>query len=242
MVKTRDRAVAAGSSSPPSGKRKKGKLSNDISKSAGRPSKECLPIKGTPSPSKTATKATTPPTDGTKCPSLPRQQEECKEREKFHKSPSPSSENLPTPPTDSTKQPSIPRQREECKERFRYHRRIENQILRLRLRRRLEKIRQLSADVVEGYGKYYQNKYGRPLPADVVVKIETLFSNRVERRCAELGLSVSEEKQWTPDAELLEDMYLTDSGEESEEHDSDDVVFDSRSESGDDDEDNQNDG
>ena len=158
------------------------------------------------------------------------------------KSPSRSSENLPTPPTDSTKQPSIPRQREECKERFRYHRRIENQILRLRLRRRLEKIRQLSADVVEGYGKYYQNKYGRPLPADVVVKIETLFSNRVERRCAELGLSVSEEKEWTPDAELLEDMYLTDSGEESEEHDSDDVVFDSRSESGDDDEDNQNDG
>jgi len=242
MVKTRDRAVAAGSSSPPSGKCKKGKLSNDISKSAGRPSKECLPIKGTPSPSKTATKATTPPTDGTKRPSLPRQQEECKEREKFHKSPSRSSENLPTPPTDSTKQPSIPRQREECKERFRYHRRIENQILRLHLRHRLEKIRQLSADVVEGYGKYYQNKYGRPLPADVVVKIETLFSNRVERRCAELGLSVSEEKQWTPDAELLEDMYLTDSGEESEEHDSDDVVFDSRSESGDDDEDNQNDG
>ena len=225
MVKTRDRAFAAGSSSPPPGKRKKGKLSNDISKSAGRPSKEvnstekmsnqedsraddgveCLPIKGTPSPSKTTTKTTTPPTDGTKRPSLPRQQEECKEREKFH-------------------------------------RKIQNQILRLRLRRRLEKIRQLSADVVEGYGKYYQNKYGRPLPADVVVKIETLFSNRVERRCAELGLSVYEEKQWTPDAELLEEIYLTDSGEESEEHDSDDVVFDSRSDSGEDEEDNKKDG
>ena len=240
MVKTRDRAVAAGSSSPPSGKRKKGKLSNDISKSAGRPSKECLPIKGTPSPSKTATKATTPPTDGTKRPSLPRQQEECKEREKFHKSPSLSSENLPTPPTDSTKQPSIPRQREECKERFRYHRRIENQILRLRLRRRIEKIWQLSADVVEGYGKYYQRKYKRPLPNDAIVKIETLFLHRVERRCSELGLSVTEEKQWTPDADLLEEIYLTDSGEESEEHNSDNVVFDSRSESDDEQEHNEN--
>ena len=217
MVKTRDRAVAAGSSSPPSGKRKKGKLT------------------------KTATKSTTPPTDGTKRPSLPRQQEECKEREKFHKSPSPSSENLPTPPTDSTKQPSIPRQREECKERFRYHRRIENQILRLRLRRRIEKIWQLSADVVEGYGKYYQRKYKRPLPNDVIVKIETLFLHRVERRCSELGLSVTEEKQWTPDADLLEEIYLTDSGEESEEHDSDDVVFDSRSDNDDDEqEDNEN--
>ena len=157
------------------------------------------------------------------------------------KSPSRSSENLPTPPTDSTKQPSIPRQREECKERFRYHRRIENQILRLRLRRRIEKIWQLSADVVEGYGKYYQRKYKRPLPNDAIVKIETLFLHRVERRCSELGLSVTEEKQWTPDADLLEEIYLTDSGEESEEHDSDDVVFDSRSDNDDDEqEDNKN--
>ena len=150
-------------------------------------------------------------------------------------------ENHPTPNTDSTKQPSLPRQQEECKDRERFHRQIENQILRIRLRRRIEKIWQLSADVVEGYGKYYQRKYKRPLPVDVIVKIETLFLHRVERRCAELGLSVYEEKQWSPDAELLEQIYLTDSGEESEEHDSDDVVFDSRSESDDEQEDNEND-
>ena len=228
MVRTRDRTVATGASSPPPGKRTKGSKPNiENSKNAGgRPSTEvnstkgmsdgkgspandgveCLPIKKTPSPSKAATKTTTPPTDGTKPPSLPRQQEECKEREKFH-------------------------------------RRIENQILRLRLRRRVEKIWQLSADVVEGYGKYYQNKYWRPLPVEVIVKIETLFLHRVERRCAELGLSTYEEKQWTPDPELLEEIYLTDSGEESEEHDSDDVVFDSRSDSDDEDEvDNKKDG
>ena len=114
-------------------------------------------------------------------------------------------------------------------------------ILRLRLRRRIEKIWQLSADVVEGYGKYYQRKYKRPLPNDVIVKIETLFLHHVECRCAKLGLSVTEEKQWTPDADLLEEIYLTDSREESEEHDSDDVVFDSRSESDDEQEDNEND-
>ena len=220
MVRTsrRDRTVASGASSPPPGKCTKGKSKIANSKNAGshpstevnspermsnqkgspaNDSVECLPIKKTPSPSKT----TTPSTDETKRPSLPRQQEECKEREKFH-------------------------------------RRIQNQILRLRLRRRVDKIWKLSADVVEGYGKYYQNKYGRPLPVDVIVKIETLFLNRVERCCAELGLSASEEKLWTPDPDLLEEIYLTDSGEESEEHDSDDVVFDS-SGSGEDEADNK---
>ena len=124
MVRTRDRTIATGASSPPPGKRTKGKPNIENSKNAGgRPSTEvnstkrmsnekgspandgveCLPIKKTPSPSKTTTKTTTPPTNGTKRRSLPRQQEECKEREKFH-------------------------------------RRIQNQILRLRLRHRVEKI------------------------------------------------------------------------------------------------------
>ena len=49
-----------------------------------------------------------------------------------------------------------------------------------------------------------------------------------------------QEQQWTPDADLLEEIYLTDSGEESEEHDSDDVCFDSRSESDDEQEGNKN--
>ena len=119
---------------------------------------------------------------------------------------------------------------------------IENAVLCLRLRRRIEKIWQLSADVVEGYGKYYEKKYRRPLPYEVIIKIKTLFLYRVECWCAELGLSIYEEKQWTPDPDLLEEIYLMDSGEESEEHDSDDVVFNSRSESDKDEEDNKKDG
>ncbi len=125
MVKTSRRArnVGTGASFPLSGKRTKGKPKN----AAGHPfakvnspegkSKwnsslandgvECSPIKKSPSPSKT----TTPSSEGTKRPSLPRQQEECKDRKKSS-------------------------------------RHIENAVLCLRLRRRIEKIWQLSADVV----------------------------------------------------------------------------------------------
>ena len=216
MVRTsrRVRTVGTGASSPPSGKRTKGKPKN----AAGSPfakvnspegkskwntslandGAECSPIKKSPSPSKT----TTPSSEGTKRPSLPGQQEECKGREKSS-------------------------------------RHIENAVLRLRLRRRIEKIWQLSADVVEGYGKHYAKKYRTPLPVDVIVKIETLFLHRVERRCAELGLSVYEEKQWTPDLDLLDEIDLSDSGEESEEHSSDDVNYYSGSSSEDEVEDGQ---
>jgi hypothetical protein len=38
-------------------------------------------------------------------------------------------------------------------------------------------------------------------------------------------LSVHEESQWTPDAELLEEMDLSDYVEESEEHSSDDINY-----------------
>ena len=146
---------------------------------------ECSPIKKSPSPSKTAT----PSSEGTKRPSLPRQQEECS---KGHEKSS---------------------------------RHIENAVLRLRLRRRIEKIWQLSADVVEGYGKHYAKKYRTPLPVDVIVKIKTRFLHHVEHQCAELGLSVNKEKQWTPDLDLLDEIDLSDSGEESEEHSSDDVNY-----------------
>ena len=85
---------------------------------------------------------------------------------------------------------------------------------------------QLSADVVEGYGKYYQKKYKRPLPVDVIVKIETLFLHRVKHRCTKPSLTVAEEAAWTPDPDLFEEIDLSDSGKESEEHISDYVESD----------------
>jgi hypothetical protein len=150
------------------------------------------------------------------------------------KSPSPSARqqgkqgNLDTPSSDMTKRPSLPRQQEECKARERSRCIIENEILCLSFRCRINKIKQMSADVVTGYRKYYEKKYEKPLPTDVVVKIETLFYNRQVRRCAELSLTVEEEAEWIPDPDLSQELDLSDSGEESEEHTSDNITFNSR--------------
>jgi hypothetical protein len=116
-------------------------------------------------------------------------------------------------------------QQEECEGREKSSCCIENGLLCFCLRRWIEKIWQLSADVVEGYGKYYEKKYKIPLPVDVIITIETCFLHHVESRCAELGLSVNEEKQWVPDPDLLDEIDLSDSGEESEEHNSDDMNY-----------------
>jgi hypothetical protein len=91
--------------------------------------------------------------------------------------------------------------------------------------------------LLKGYGKYYEKKYKKPLPVDVIVKMKELFLHCVERRCAELLLTVADEAAWTPDANLLDKIDLSDSGKESKDHISDDVIFDSRSNSNDDSED-----
>jgi hypothetical protein len=97
--------------------------------------------------------------------------------------------NLDTPSSDMTKHPILPRQQEECKARECSRHIIENKILCLSLRHRINKIKQISADVVTGYCKYYKKKYKKPLPTNVVVKIDPLFYNRQVRRCAELSLT-----------------------------------------------------
>jgi hypothetical protein len=52
-----------------------------------------------------------------------------------------------------------------------------------------------------------------------------LYDNRIQRRCNEVGLTVEEEKEWDyADAKVDVDA-LSKSGEESEEHDLDDVCF-----------------
>jgi hypothetical protein len=69
-------------------------------------------------------------------------------------------------------------------------------VTRIRLRRRIQKIYEMSTDVVEGYGTFYYYKYGKPLPQETVDKIMHLYHNRIERRCKEVGLTVEEEEQW----------------------------------------------
>ena len=91
--------------------------------------------------------------------------------------------------------------------------------------------------LLKGYGKYYEKNYKKPLPVDVIVKMKELFLHRVERRCAELSLTVADKAAWTPDADLLDKIDLLDSGKESKDHSSDDVIFNSRSNSNNDSED-----
>ena len=152
---------------------------------------------------------------------------------------------FPAPP-DSAETARLPSlmQREHDASRATNSRRILNisDVTRIRLRRRIRKIYEMSTDVVQGYGTFYNDKHGKPLPQETVDKIMHLFHNRIERRCKEVGLTVEEEEQWDPEDSNVRPDDVSDSGEESEEHDSDDVNFysDAEDESEDDDDDEEN--
>ena len=109
-------------------------------------------------------------------------------------------------------------------------------ITRIRLRCRIQKIYDMLTHVIEGYGTFYYNKHGNPLPQETVDKIMCLYHNRIERRCIEVGLTVDEEREWDSDDANVDVDALSESGEESDKHDSDDICF--YSEDDDDDVDN----
>ncbi len=83
----------------------------------------------------------------------------------------------------------------------------------------------MCTDVVEGYGKFYEQRYGKPLHQDVINQIQLLYRHHIKRRCAKLQLTVEAEEEWNPDNAFIDELSLSDSGEESEEHDSDDITF-----------------
>jgi len=118
-------------------------------------------------------------------------------------------------------------QREHDKDRETKSRRIVNisDITRIHLRHHIQKIYDMLTHVVEGYGTFYYNKHGNSLPQETVDKIICLYHNRIERRCIEVGLTVDEEREWDSDDANVDVDALSESGEESEEHDLDDVCF-----------------
>ena len=120
-----------------------------------------------------------------------------------------------------------PMQREHDKDRYTKSRWIVNisDITRIRLRHRIQKIYDMLTHVIEGYGTFYYNKHGNPLPQETVDKIMCLYHNRIERRCIEVGLTVDEEREWDSDDANVDVDALSESVEESEEHDSDDICF-----------------
>jgi len=142
------------------------------------------------------------------------------------------------PHSASTSRLPSPMQRDHDKDRDTKSRRIVNisDITRIRLRRRIQKIYDMLEDVIEGCGTFYNNKHGNPLPKETVDKITCLYHNWIERRCIEVGLTVDEEREWDSDYADVDVDALSEAGEESEEHDSDDVYF--YSEDNDDDVDN----
>ena len=77
---------------------------------------------------------------------------------------------------------------------------------RIRLRRRIQKIYEMSTDVVEGYSTFYFDKHGKPLSQETVDKIMLFYHNRIERHCNEVGLTVEEEEQWDPEGADI-DVY-----------------------------------
>jgi hypothetical protein len=95
----------------------------------------------------------------------------------------------------------------------------------IRLCRRIKKINDMLTSVVERYGTFYYNKHGNPLPQETADKIMHLYHNQIERCCIEVGLTVDEEKKWDSDDAKVDVDALSESGEESEEHDLDDVCF-----------------
>jgi hypothetical protein len=102
---------------------------------------------------------------------------------------------------------------------------IASNILCVRLHCRIAKIKHMSTKVVEGYGKFYEQRYGKPLPQDVINKIQLLYCHCIERWCAKLQLTIEEEEEWDPDNVLIDELNLLDLGEELEEHASDDTNF-----------------
>ncbi len=133
---------------------------------------------------------------------------------------------VPPPPSAGSTVPlSSPMQRQHDHDRETKSRRLVNisDLTRLRLRCRIQKIYQMATDVVDGYGDEYYNKHDRPLPQETVDKIMILYHNRIECRCVEVGLTVEEEEHWDPEEATIDIDDLSESGEESEEHDSDDV-------------------
>jgi hypothetical protein len=122
-----------------------------------------------------------------------------------------------TASTDAAKQEA-----NKCHEKSRH---IASNILCICLCCHIAKIEQMCTNIVEGYGKIYEQRYGKPLPQDDINQIQLLYCHRIECRCAELQLTVEAEEEWNPDNAFIDKLGLSDLGKESEEHDSDDIMF-----------------
>ena len=110
----------------------------------------------------------------------------------------------------------------------------------LQLRCHIEKIRKLCLAVLEGYTQHCEERYGHPATQHSLNKIQLKYEERIQRRCAEYNLSMAEEMWWEPSQKIAHDKLDDSSGEESEEHDSDEVNIYTTSDDEEDDSDDDN--
>jgi hypothetical protein len=96
-------------------------------------------------------------------------------------------------------------------------------------------IENLCLEVSKGYSKHYKEIDSCPPPEHCLNKIELLFNQRLERRCAEYNLTKEEKEQWELSDINSDDNELSNTNNESKEHDSDEFNMNTTSEGKDED-------
>jgi hypothetical protein len=85
------------------------------------------------------------------------------------------------------------------------------------------KIKKLCSKVIKGNSKHYKEINSHPLPEQCLNEIKLLFDQRLECRCAKYTLTKEVEEQWEPSNKTVDDDELSNTDEESKEHDLDEI-------------------
>ncbi len=73
--------------------------------------------------------------------------------------------------------------------------------------------------MTKGYSKHYKEINSCPLPEHHLNKIKLLFDQRIKNRCAKYNLTKEEEEQWESSNINSDNDELSNTNNESEEHD-----------------------
>ncbi len=75
--------------------------------------------------------------------------------------------------------------------------------------------------MIKGYSKHYKEINSCPPPEHCLNKIKLLFDQRSECGCAKYNLTREEDEQWEPSNTYSDNDKLSNTNNESKEHDSD---------------------
>jgi hypothetical protein len=89
----------------------------------------------------------------------------------------------------------------------------------LQLRHCVIKIKNLCLEVTKGYSKNHKEINSCPPPKHRLNKTKLLFDQCIERRCAKYNLTKDEEEQWEPSDISSDNDKISNTNNESNEHD-----------------------